>query len=67
MKSEIAACTAIFRFFTPLRYVQNDRIDMRCVQNDGTNRRRVRDDGIDVRRDRNGVFAMSLDSSLRSE
>ena len=23
-----------FRFFTPLRCVQNDRINMRCVQND---------------------------------
>ena len=48
-----------FRFFSPLRYVQNDKIDRRSDQNDGMNRHRVRDDGIDVRCDRNGVFAMS--------
>ena len=49
LKSEIAACTAIFRFFTPLRYVQNDRIDMRCVQNDGINMRCVQSDRVSMR------------------
>ena len=34
LNSEIAACTTIFRFFTSLRCVQNDRGRGRCVQND---------------------------------
>ena len=36
-----------FRFFTPLRCVQNDR-EGRCVQNDRINMRCVQNDSIDI-------------------
>ena len=34
-----------FRFFTPLRCVQNDREGARSVRNDGEGARSVRNDG----------------------
>ena len=37
-----------FRFFTPLRCVQNDRAKMRCVRNDRVNTRCIQGDGIDI-------------------
>ena len=52
-----------FRFFTPLRYVQNDRIDMRCVQNDGINMRCVRKGRVNMR----CVHIDRIDILLRGE
>ena len=46
--SPVRPCT-YFRFFTPLRCVQNDRERGRCVQNDSVNVRCAQNDRVSVR------------------